>query len=330
MPDGKVSALRLAKAGRTEEELAAAWSQFAERFSSLTSNVAQVVVASQRTIHSALLGLFAQGHIMLEDLPGVGKTLLAKTIAQSISCSFSRIQFTPDLLPSDITGTSIFDLRQNRFEFVLGPVFANIVLADEVNRTGPRTQSALLEAMGERQVTTDGARRPLARPFLVIATQNLIESYGTFPLPNSQLDRFLISMSIGLPSAQQEMEILERSEHGLPDIAPVLTAEDIVEMQDVVQGVRTAEPVKQYIVKLVGATRDHHATGVGVSPRGAVSLMGAAQAWAAFVGRDFVVPEDIKEEAPMVLSHRIQVEGGSGLTAGDVVREVLDTVPVPL
>ena len=183
---------------------------FEDRFSALTENVAKVVVASPRTIHFALLGLFAQGHLLLDDLPGVGKTLLAKTIAQSIDGHFSRIQFTPDLLPTDITGTSVFDMRQNQFQFMPGPIFSNIVLADEVNRTGPRTQSALLEAMGEQQVTVDGSARPLPKPFMVIATQNQVESYGTFPLPNSQLDRFLISMNIGLPGPEQQLEILSR------------------------------------------------------------------------------------------------------------------------
>ena len=214
--------MRLLRNAWTEENAPLEWSVFQERFSSLASNVGEVVVVSRRTIHFALLGLFARGHILLADLPGVGKTLLAKTIAQSIAGKFSRIQFTPDLLPTDITGTSIFDLRQNHFEFVPGPIFANIVLADEVNRTGPRTQSALLEAMGEHQVTADGVQRLLPRPFMVIATQNSAESFGTFPLPNSQLDRFLISLKIGLPSLQDEVEILSRSEHGLPEIGQTL------------------------------------------------------------------------------------------------------------
>ena len=303
---------------------------FQDRFSCLTANISKVVVAPQRTIRAALLGLFAQGHVLLEDLPGVGKTLLARTIAQSIAGRFSRIQFTPDLLPTDITGTSVLDLRNYSFEFVPGPIFANVVLADEVNRTGPRTQSALLEAMGENQVTIEGTPRPLPRPFMVIATQNRVESYGTFPLPNSQLDRFLISMNVGLPTPQQEVEILSRSERGLPDVEPVLTAEEIVEMQMVVQDVLVAMPVKQYIVNLGAATRHHPAISVGVSPRGAVSLLRAAQGRAAFGGRDFVVPEDIKEVAPMVLGHRIVMDGASGAAADDVICEVLDSVPVPL
>ena len=234
----------------TEKEIGMSWIDFRERFSALATNVAQVVVAPQRTIRFALLGLFAQGHVLLEDLPGVGKTLLAKTIAQSIKGQFSRIQFTPDLLPTDITGTSIFDMKNNRFEFVPGPIFANVVLADELNRTGPRTQSALLEAMGEHQVTADGSLRPLPRPFMVIGTQNLLESYGTFPLPNSQMDRFLISMKIGIPTPQQEMEILTRSEHAIPEATPVLSSAEVVEMQTLVQQVQVAVPVKQYIVKL--------------------------------------------------------------------------------
>ena len=237
--------MTLLKEARTQEDEAASWSRFEDRFSALADNVAQVVVSSQRTIRFALLGLFAEGHVLLEDLPGVGKTLLAKTISQSVSGRYSRIQFTPDLLPTDITGTSVFNLRDNTFEFVPGPVFSNIVLADEVNRTGPRTQSALLEAMGEHQVTVDGASRPLPRPFMVIATQNMVESHGTFPLPNSQLDRFLISMNIGLPNRQQELEILNRSEHGLPEVTPVLSAEEVVEMQGTVKQVHVAVPVKQ-------------------------------------------------------------------------------------
>jgi len=322
--------VRLLQGVWTEEDEATARSQFQERFSALADNVARVVVASPQTIHFALLGLFAQGHILLDDLPGVGKTLLAKTIAQSIAGQFSRIQFTPDLLPTDITGTSIFDLRRNQFEFIPGPIFANVVLADEVNRTGPRTQSALLEAMGEQQVTVDGASRPLPRPFMVIATQNLAESYGTFPLPNSQLDRFLLSMNIGLPTPQQELEILNRSEHGLLEVTPVLSANEVVEMQEVVRKVQAAMPVKQYIVNLVSATREHPAVAVGVSPRGAVSLLRAAQGWAAFGGRDFVVPEDVKEVAPKVLGHRFLVDIGAGVAAKEIVAGLLGSVPVPL
>ena len=225
---------------------------FRQRFDSLVCNVAGVVVTSPDNLRLALLGLFAQGHVLLEDLPGVGKTMLAKAIAASIDARFSRIQFTPDLLPSDITGTSVFDMHRQTFEFVPGPIFANVVLADELNRAGPRTQSALLESMGEGQVSADGVVRPLTRPFTVIATQNLIESYGTFPLPNSQLDRFMVSMTLGLPTPELEMEILRRAEQGvsIERLTPVLSTEAVVEMQDTVLSVEVAAPVQQYIVTL--------------------------------------------------------------------------------
>ena len=260
--------MRLLRESESGEAEPMEWGLFQDRFSALTSNVASVVVASERTIHFALLGLFAEGHILLDDLPGVGKTVLAKTIAHSIAGQFSRIQFTPDLLPTDITGTSIFDLKQNEFQFVPGPIFANIVLADEVNRTGPRTQSALLEAMGESQVTADGSRRPLPQPFMVIATQNLVESYGTFPHPNSQMDRFLISMNIGLPTHQQELEILSRSEHGLAEVSPMLSASEVVEMQELVRGVQVALPVKAVHSQSGGSHPGAPLPGRGGQPEG--------------------------------------------------------------
>ncbi len=306
------------------------WDWFHDRFSSLSDNVSEVVVTSDRTLRFALLGLFARGHVLLEDLPGVGKTLLAKTIAGSISGRFTRLQFTPDLLPTDITGTSVFDMRNNRFEFVPGPIFTNLVLADELNRSGPRTQSALLEAMGEQQVTVDGTPRLLPRPFMVIATQNLVESYGTFPLPNSQMDRFMVSTSVGLPTPEQEMEILARSEHGAMEVEPVLTPDDVVEMQELVKQVSVALPVKEYMVRLVGATRELPSVTAGVSPRGAVTLLRAAQAWAAFEGRDFVVPEDVKDVAPEVLAHRLIAEGVEAVAPRDLVRGLLESVPVPV
>ena len=263
---------------------------FRQRFDTLVSNVAGVVVTSPANLRLALLGLFAQGHVLLEDLPGVGKTMLAKAIAASIDARFSRIQFTPDLLPSDITGTSVFDMPRQTFEFVPGPIFANVVLADELNRAGPRTQSALLESMGEGQVSAEGVVRTLPRPFNVIATQNLIESYGTFPLPNSQLDRFMVSMTLGLPTPQQEMEILRRSEQGVgtEGLAPVLSTEEVVEMQETVLSVAVAPPVQQYIVNLATASRNSDALAVGVSPRASTALMRACQAWAAFAGRSFL------------------------------------------
>ena len=308
-----------------------AWDTFPARFDRLVEHIADVVVTSPRNIRLALVGLFAQGHVLLEDLPGVGKTLLAKTIANSIDGEFSRIQFTPDLLPSDITGTSVFDTRKQSFEFVPGPIFANVVVADELNRTGPRTQSALLEAMAEGLVSADGAVWPLPRPFLIIATQNLIETYGTFPLPNSQLDRFMISMTLGLPTPEQEMEILRRSEQGAASAGPLLSRAEVVEMQDTVARVELATSVRQYIVNLAAASRQGGDISVGTSPRGSTVLLKACQAWAAFDGRSFVVPEDVQELAPYVWAHRIQVGSEQDTVTGrEAISNLLRSVPVPL
>ncbi len=304
--------------------------EFLRRFEAVREAVARVVVAAPDTVRLALLGLFAEGHVLIEDRPGVGKTLLAKTIAQSIDGRFTRIQFTPDLLPSDITGASVFDPRDGRFEFVPGPVFANIVLADELNRTNPRTQSALLEAMAEGQVTVDGASRMLPRPFMVIATQNPLESSGTFPLPETELDRFLVRISIGLPSAADELEILRRSEHGNPEVQPVLTCEEVRAMQETVRQVQTALPVKEYLIRLVRTLREHPDARRGVSPRGTVLLQRSAQGWAAFQGRAFVAPDDIRAVAPYVLTHRIAGDGPEGQRALAAVQEVLESVPVPV
>ena len=314
-----------------DHQYSPALEHFQQRFEQLVSNVASVVVTSPHNIHLALLGLFAQGHVLLEDLPGVGKTLLAKTIAASIDGEFSRIQFTSDLLPSDITGTSVFDMQHQTFEFVPGPIFANIVLADELNRAGPRTQSALLEAMAESQVSADGNVRLLPRPFMVIATQNLIETHGTFPLPNSQLDRFMVSMRLGLPTPEQEMEILQRSEHGLLQVSPLLTTADVVQMQDMVLGVKAAEPVRQYIVNLAAASRACGYLGVGVSPRGSAALLRASQGWAAFHGRTFVIPEDIQELAPQVWGQRVMFDHDDGIQSGqEAIGRLLQSVTVPL
>ena len=304
---------------------------FLERFQRLIDNVASVVVTSPENIQLALLGLFAQGHILLEDLPGVGKTLMAKTIAASIDGVFSRIQFTPDLLPSDITGTSMFDLQRQTFQFVPGPIFANVVLADELNRAGPRTQSALLEAMAESQVSADGTVRLLPRPFLVIATQNMIESYGTYPLPNSQLDRFMVTMSLGHPSREQEVEILRRVERGVSRVAPVLTIDEVVQMQDIVLKVNVVPSVVEYIVNLAAASRESSHLAVGVSPRGSAALLRACQAWAAFDGRPFVIPEDVKKLAPHVWGQRVQAGATEGIASGqEAIRRLLQSAPVPL
>ena len=307
-----------------------AWRRFEEQLTSLVTNIRRIVVASEETVRFSLLGLFSEGHVLLEDLPGVGKTLLAKTIARSIDTKFSRIQFTPDLLPTDITGTSVFDLASRHFEFIPGPLFANVVLADELNRAGPRTQSALLEAMGERQITGDGTVHSLPRPFLVIATQNLAETHGTFPLPNSQLDRFSISMRLGFPDRSQEMDILDRSERGMVEVGPVLTPEDVIWMQDLVRQVSLALPVKEYLLNILEETRRHPAISLGASPRGGTFLQRAAQAWAAFDGRAFVTPEDVKFISLPVLAHRVVLRTSHQMTAADAIREVLEAVPVPV
>ena len=319
---------------RTDEALSTQTNtldSFQKNFEALLNNVASVVVTSPENIRLALLGLFARGHVLLEDLPGVGKTLLAKTIAASIDGEFSRIQFTSDLLPSDITGTSVFDIRNQTFKFVPGPIFANVVVADELNRAGPRTQSALLEAMAEGQVSSDGTVRLLPRPFLILATQNSIERHGTFPLPNSQLDRFMISMSMGLPTPEQEMEILRRSEHGLPDVVARLTPADVVRMQETTLAVEVAPPVKQYIVNLAAASRNHSDISIGVSPRGSAALLWACQGWAAFDERPFVVPEDVQQLAPFVWGHRVVIDQERGMSPGrEIIARMLESVPVPL
>ena len=304
---------------------------FQQKFDDLLAQIQSVVVTSPHKVRLALVGLFAQGHLLLDDLPGVGKTLLAKTIAGSIDGRFSRIQFTPDLLPSDITGSSVFDSSSQSFSFLPGPIFANVVVADELNRTGPRTQSALLEAMAEGAVSSDGETWQLPRPFLIIATQNLIETFGTFPLPNSQLDRFMISMELGLPTREQEMEILRRSGQGASQVRPLLSQADIVDMQETVSKVQLASPVREYIVNLAAATRQGGDFAVGVSPRGSTVLQKACQAWAAFDGRSFVVPEDVQDLAPYVWSHRILAGVDQDTASGrQAMTGLLQSVPAPL
>jgi MoxR-like ATPase len=304
--------------------------KFLQRVQAVVDNVRQVVVASPDIVKMSLLGLLCQGHILLDDFPGVGKTLLAKALAQSLRADFKRIQFTPDLLPTDITGSSIYNPGEGNFKFIPGPIFANIVLADEINRSSPRTQSALLEAMGEGYVTFDGVARPLPRPFFVIATRNLAEMHGTFPLPQSQLDRFLLSFGIGYPNLEQEVEILERHEHGEVSLKPVLTADDIVAMQEEVFRVEVARPVKEYIANIAAETRKSAEIAIGVSPRGTVFLQRAAQARAAMEERNFVTPDDVKVVAPAVLRHRILPRSSAPDAMAKSVEAILHTVPVPL
>jgi MoxR-like ATPase len=299
------------------------------------ANVERVVVGKSDLIDLVLVALLCDGHVLLEDVPGVGKTLLAKSIARTLGCGFRRIQFTPDLLPTDVTGLSFFNQREQAFEFRPGPLFSQVVLADEINRATPRTQSALLECMEERQVTVDGETRPLPRPFLVLATQNPIELEGTFPLPEAQLDRFLLRLPVGYPSGEEEREILRRFRLGSPleELSPVVEVDELLAMQQLSRAVRVAPPVEEYLVEVVRATRSHPAVELGASPRGSLALYRCAQAIAALEGRAFVLPDDVKRLVPFVLGHRLILAAGARLRGrhlDDLLAELVATVPVPV
>ena len=307
---------------------------FGALFDALLANVEHVIQGKREPVRLALVCLFAEGHLLIEDVPGVGKTSMAKAIARSIDGTWSRIQFTPDLLPSDVTGVSVWNRVENEFEFRPGGVFADVVLADEINRASPKTQSALLEAMEERQVTVDAHTYTLPRPFMVIATQNPIELEGTYPLPEAQLDRFLMRIEMGYPSHEAERAILEThgSHASVEELAPVTSAAEIVAGARSVADVHVADNLKSYIVDLVTATRQHRDLAVGVSPRGALALQRAARALAASVGRDYVVPDDVKRLAVAVLEHRLLLAPDAqlrGAAPGDIVRDLLASVPVP-
>ena len=295
----------------------------------ILTNVEKVIVGKRSEVEQAIVALLCQGHLLIEDVPGVGKTMLAKSIARSVGCSFKRLQFTPDLLPSDITGVSVFNQKSGDFEFREGPVFAQIVLVDEINRATPKTQSALLEAMEERQVTVDGVTRRMPRPFLVLATQNPIEYEGTFPLPEAQLDRFLMRISLGYPSNTDEVIIMDRQQlsHPIDELEQVVEVSELLRMQEAVKSVYVDPLVKQYIVALTDATRHHEGVYLGASPRGSLALFRASQALALLNERDFVLPDDVKALTIPTLSHRVIVSPAArvrDVTPDQIVQEVLD------
>jgi MoxR-like ATPase len=301
----------------------------------IIANVERVIVGKREVIELALVAILCHGHVLVEDVPGTGKTTLAKCLARSLGCTFRRIQFTPDLLPGDVTGISFFNQKEQLFEFRAGPVFAQVLLADEINRATPRTQSALLEAMQERQVTVDGQTMALPRPFLVLATQNPIELEGTFPLPEAQVDRFLLRLRIGYPTEEQENEILIRfeSHDPLDDLEPVTTAEAVLEMQRQVPAIHVSEAVRRYILAICRASRQHPSVELGASPRGSLALYRACQALAAVRGREFVLPDDAKALAPAVLTHRLITSPQARLRGRDkeqIVQEIVASIPAPV
>ncbi|WP_430788482.1 AAA family ATPase [Virgibacillus flavescens] len=306
-----------------------------ESIKNVLSNINKVMIGKDDVARLSLVALLAQGHVLLEDVPGVGKTMLVRTIAKSLDCDFRRIQFTPDLLPSDVTGISIYNPKELEFEFRGGPILGNIVLADEINRTSPKTQSALLEGMEEKSVTVDGNTLSLASPFFVMATQNPIEYEGTYPLPEAQLDRFLLKLKMGYPSYDNELEMLERTSmsHPIEHVTAVMSRAELVEVQEAVKEVYIDKNVQKYIINLVTATRKHPSIYLGVSPRGSIALMRAAKALAYIYGRDYVLPDDVKYLAPFVLSHRVILtsEGKyEGMTSEEVIAAIVENTYIPI
>jgi MoxR-like ATPase len=304
---------------------------FAER---TIANLEKVIVGKRQTLELTVISLLCQGHLLIEDVPGVGKTILARSLAKSLGCSFKRIQFTPDMLPSDVTGVSIFNQVSREFEFRAGPIMAQVVLADEINRATPKTQSALLEAMEEKQTTVDGTTHALPRPFLVLATQNPIEYEGTFPLPEAQLDRFLMRIRLGYPSMADEIQVLEQQQlrHPIDTLQPVVQLAELQEAQEIVKTVFVAPAIKRYIVELVRQTREHSEIYLGASPRGSLGLFRAGQVRAAMLGRDFVLPDDVKALGPNILAHRVVVSPAArlrNLSSEKIIQEILGNLPVP-
>ena len=300
----------------------------------VVANVERVIVGKADSVAFSLIAVICHGHILIEDVPGVGKTVLTKAIARSIGCTFKRIQFTPDLLPSDVSGVSIYNQKTGNFEFRPGPVMAQIVLADEINRATPKTQSALLEAMEEAQVTVDGVSHRLPEPFMVMATQNPIEYEGTFPLPEAQLDRFMMNISLGYPKAADEINILDSHQHHHPleDLAQIMTADELVHIQQQIRAIHVDPSIREYIVAISNATRSHQNIYLGVSPRGSLALFRASQALAAMRGRGYVIPDDIKLLARPTLGHRIIVTPAArvrAITSTNILDEILQSIPVP-
>ncbi|MBS6600389.1 MAG: AAA family ATPase [Clostridium sp.] len=301
--------------------------------SKIKENVNKIIIGKSQVIDLILTSILAGGHVLLEDTPGTGKTVLAKSIAKSINSNFKRIQFTPDLLPSDITGLNIFNQKENQFTFIKGPIFTNILLADEINRATPRTQSSLLESMEEKQITTDGTTRYLEKPFLVIATQNPIETAGTFPLPEAQLDRFMMQLNMGYPTENEELEIINRfiSDNPLEKVNAVCNKEDIIEMQNLISTVFVHNSIRNYIVNIVQATRKNSSIALGISPRGTLALLKSSQVYAAINGRNYVIPDDVKFLAPFVLAHRIIPSNGfsNRKTNVELINKLVSGIEVP-
>lgn len=300
----------------------------------IARSVGQVIIGKRNEVRLTILGLLCRGHILIEDIPGVGKTMMAKALARAIGCTFSRIQFTPDMLPSDVTGVSIFNQKTREFEFRAGPVMAQIVLADEINRATPKTQAALLEAMEEGQVTVDGATYPMSEPFMILATQNPIEYEGTFPLPEAQLDRFLIRIRMGYPAPSEEITVLssQQYQHPIANLEQVISVQEMLAAQQAIKQIYVADEIKQYIINLVTASRTHPDVYLGASPRGSLALFRTSQARAAMAGRDYVIPDDVKALAEVTLAHRIIVGPAArikDISSRTIVQDILRTTPVP-
>lgn len=301
----------------------------------ILENIDQVMIGKREVAELSVIAMLAEGHVLLEDVPGVGKTMMVRSLAVSINGSFKRIQFTPDLLPTDVTGTNIYNPKELEFIFQPGPIMGNIILADEINRTSPKTQAALLEGMEEASVTVDGVTRKLEQPFLVMATQNPVDYEGTYPLPEAQLDRFLLKIKMGYPSVAEEIEVLNRAqyEHSIERLQPVISLEEVRALQQQVKEVHVEDLIKQYIVHLTNRTRDHESVYLGVSPRGSIALMKASQAYAFMKGRNYVIPDDIQYLASFVMAHRILLKPEAkygGENAESIIKNLLSTIPVPI